>query len=367
MDELPIVSKKQQPFTLGKSVHWPRSAKRRALFLVSYIVFLTALCWFGYRLYWSFKQGAPLATGKNDIWDDFYPTLRNSGVLTAEFKSPPDEINVVMLGASTIENAWGDVEERLRTGLQREFGKGVRVFNLAEVAHTSRDSALKFSKIADKPFDLVLIYDGFNDCRMNNCPPEMFRDDYTHCAWYRSFEMRRKAGVSQLPVEVLRSLGRAIGMGDPEENLVQYGGDLKTPKGFRQNLEEILQSTREQNGLVLLQTFAYHIPEGYTDEKLKQGDLDFGRSRGRTRCPLQMWGRPADVISCVDAHNRVIRDLAESDPQHTIFVDQQKLLSPNGQYFVDACHFTDTGCRQFVDNLLPAVVQRLRQKRVQSP
>lgn len=345
----------------GRLVHWPRSTQRRILFVGCYLAFVAAVLWAGSRLYWSWKLGVSL-TGTIQVWDHYYPELRTSGVLSAKIQRDDEFLDVVMLGASTLERSWGDIESLLKAGLEREFGDRVRVFNLAKVAHTSRDSALKFSRIADKPFDLVLIYDGFNDCRMNNCPREMFRDDYTHCGWYQALEKRRQAGSVNLPFELLGDLGQAIGIGPPQENFIQYGSDLKTPGPFRRNLEEILTAAKKHDSLVLLQTFAYHIPAGYSDAKFKRGELDYSLQRGDRRCPLEMWGRAPNVVKCVDAHNRGVHELALIHPQHTVFVDQHELIPHDGDHFVDACHLTDQGCRQFVDNLLPAVVKRLRER-----
>lgn len=339
----------------------PRSMGRRVLFLGCYGAFVIGVLWFGCRLYWTWKLGVPLVSTVR-VWDHYYPELRLSGALNADIKSDDDTIDVLMLGASTIERGWGDVEARLKAGLQREFGDRVRIFNLAMVAHTSRDSLLKFSQVAQKPFDLILIYDGFNDCRMNNCPRELFRKDYTHCTWYQGFEKRRLAGSVNLPMELMGDMRHLIDRGQPDDNLVQYGGDLKTPEPFTQNLEEIVK-TSQPHSLVLLQTFAFHIPDNYSDDLLKQGKLDYGSRQGATRCGVEMWGKPANVIKCVTAHNQQIRKLAERYPQRTVFIDQNRLIPHDKHYFVDGCHFTDDGCRKFVDNLLPAVIQHLRRTR----
>lgn len=363
MQRLPTSATKAIPAQMPRQlVYWPRSTGRRVLFVGCYLVFLVAVMWAGYRLYWSWKLGVPL-TANIAVWDHYYPELRRSGVLTADVRPDDAYLDVVMLGGSTLENSWGDIEPLLKAGLQRELGDGhrVRVFNLAMVAHTSRDSLLKFSRIADKPVDLILIYDGFNDCRMNNCPREMFRDDYTHCVWYRAMEKRRKAGMVTLPPELLAETSPAIGM-DPDKHYSQYGGELKTPGPFRHNLEEILTLAKRHESLVVLQTFAYHIPPGYSDAKFKRGELDYSHQKGLNHCALEMWGTAPNVVKCVDSHNGIIRELARSNPGHTVFVDQHRLIPHDGRHFIDACHLTDAGCRKLVDNVLPAVVKRLRER-----
>lgn len=363
MQRLPTSVTKAIPAQMPRQlVHWPRSAGRRVLFVGCYFVFLVAVLWAGYRLYWSWKLGVSLI-GPIEVWDHYYPELRRSGVLTAKVRPDDEFLDVVMLGGSTLENSWGDIEALLKTGLQRELGDShrVRVFNLAMVAHTSRDSVLKFSRIADKPFDLILIYDGFNDCRMNNCPREMFRDDYTHCVWYRSMEKRKKAGTVKLPAELLNDTSPSIVM-NPDEQYLQFGGDLKTPGPFRHNLEEILALAKRHESLVVLQTFAYHIPPGYSDAKFKRGELNYSHQKGVNHCALELWGTAPNVVKCVDAHNQIIRELARTGPGHPVLVDQHGLIPHDGRHFIDPCHLTDAGCRKFVDNVLPAVVKRLRER-----
>jgi hypothetical protein len=322
-------------------------------------LFLAALAWFGGRLFWKWRFGVPLTTNAS-VWDFFFPELRRSGVRDADIRPDDGILDVVLLGASTLEHGWGNIEDLLLEGLKQEFGPQVRVFNLSVIAHTSRDSALKFSQIADKPFDVVLIYDGFNDCRMNCCPAELFRDDYTHCARYQSFEKRKQAGTIMLPVS--NAVDDTIGLGTPEPAVAEFGATLKTPVPFERNLAEIVEAVKKQHGIVVLNTFASHIPDNYSDEKLKRGQLDFGTRAGSERCPLEMWGRKADVVKCLKVHNDVIRELARQNSEKVLLVDQAQKLSADGQNFVDACHFTDLGCRRFDDHVLAELKPALRQR-----
>jgi hypothetical protein len=340
-------------------IHWPQMWKRKLLFVGVYLLFLLALIWGGGKLVWKWKFGVPL-TAQAGVWDFYFPELRSSGVLDATIQADDGVLDVLLLGASTLEKGWGDIEERLRAALKRECGEHVRIFNLAVIAQTSRDSALKFSRIADKHFDVVLIYDGINDCRMNNCEGGQFREDYTHCARYDGFARRERAGSIALPAGSLPFHEQRIGIGSPRPELTKFGFELKTPTAFRQNLSLILEPALRHGSLIVLNTFAIHIPDGYTDEKLKRGELDFGIRVGSQRCPLDMWGQKADVIRCVTAHNLVIEELARTHPNTVLLVDQAEKMSADGKNFVDVCHFTDQGCQQFVDNVMAELGPRLQ-------
>ena len=55
---------------------------------------------------------------------------------------------------------------------------------MSQGAHTTLDSYLKHKALHNKTFDVVVIYHGINEVRANNSPPEIFKPDYSHYAWY---------------------------------------------------------------------------------------------------------------------------------------------------------------------------------------
>lgn len=345
---------------------WPSSRRRSLLFLIIYCVFCSFLLVAGWKFYWYWRAEVPILEATR-VWDLFYPELNRSGVRRATMLSRDQVLDVVLLGASTIEKGWSDIEQRLQKKLQSELKASVRVFNLATIAHTSRDSALKYSQIADKPIDVVIVYDGFNDCRMNNCPDNQFRSDYTHCAWYSSIQRRSSAGQYILPLDVVREAGEKIGLGNPDINQIQYGRKIKTGPSVRDNLATILKFAKAQGALAVLQTFAFAIPEGYSDEKFRRNQLNYGHRSGSNPCPLEMWGEPDSVRRCVETHNLTIRALAEANSDQVLFIDQNREIPATGEFFIDACHFTEAGCQRFVDNLLPRLIWEIHSRGLIQP
>ncbi len=136
------------------------------------------------RAFWMLERKAPLLA-RRSLWYAYYPQLRTTGVENAAASRMQDTYDILILGGSTISQDYGPIGNALADGLQKRLGKPVRLFNLAFPAHNSRDSLLKYRGLADQHFDLVVVYDGINDTRMNNAPPGMFRDDYSHCHWYQ--------------------------------------------------------------------------------------------------------------------------------------------------------------------------------------
>jgi hypothetical protein len=327
------------------------------LFLTAYVTFCAGLCFGAAALYWKLHTGVAI-TDAVTVWDHHYPELRASDLHDLPRERNDGVFDVLLLGGSVLEPTWGEVEAELRTRLEWECGGNYRLINLARSGHTSRDSLIKYGHLEEARFDLVINYDGINDVRMNNCPRESFRDDYSHCAWYRSFEKRLAAGTISLPQAVLQeieTLGESIGRGPPmNDTEAGFGCDVKTPAPFRRNLKSILEIAAKRGDTVLLQTFAYHLPEGYTREKFERGELDFSiRPDGRS-CAAEMWSKPECIGPIVDAQNAEVRSLVDEN-QEALFVDQSKLLPAEGGNFVDVCHLTAAGSRRLVENMWPAV------------
>ena len=68
------------------------------------------------------------------------------------------------------------------------------------------------------------------------------------------------------------------------------------------------------------------------------------------------WGEPEHVYRAVNAHNKVIKDIA-SRSSGTLFIDQDKHLQKRWRHFKDICHFEQKASEQFValvvENVLP--------------
>lgn len=341
-------------------IHWPRRPVRRILFVGVYLLFCWGLLFLGAKMFWWWRAGVPFDQTA-DIWDSYYPELRRSQVRETHPRHNDDRFDLLLLGGSVLEPAWGDIEKRLTEKLQSEVGDHFRIYNLGHAAHTSRDSLLKYSHLPDEQFELVIVYDGINDVRLNCCPRALFRDDYRHFAWYNSFQKRLAAGSMSLPawlVDEAQLLNETLEFNAENEAMLEEGRDVKTVRPLQRNLEEILGTAAVRGDTMLLTTFAYHIPEEYSRERFESGMLKYGDPKGRRPCAAELWGKPAYVIAAIDAQNAAIRTLA-AEHRDAFFVDQRAQMPEDGTLFIDPCHLTDEGCRKFVDNLWPAVKRRI--------
>lgn len=322
------------------------------------------------RLYWRLR-GVPF-TEPARVLQAFYPGLREIDERRARWNAAPTR--VLLLGGSTLSPRWGNVQAELREQLMFAGFPHIRIFNLGAPGLTSRDSRLEYEALGRERFDLVVVYDGINEARANNVAPDLFRDDYEHYGWYESVNaLARHHGQARwaLPYTLeylglgLRQLAfpsRYIPRNRPHPEVVGYGSTVRSAGPFEANLRAILARAASRGEPVLLMTFAIWVPRDYSLERFQAGQLGYGTHV----TPLELWGEPEHVQRAVAAHNEVVRALAREYPAMR-FVDQAALLAEDRRSFNDPCHLTLWGAHRFVENLLPAAVETLRQRQPAGP
>lgn len=260
---------------------------------------------------------------------------------------------ILLLGASSFHPNFGTVGARLAEAY-RERGVEAEIDNPSEPALSTRDNFFQFEILANRNYDAVVIYQGINDARANNCPDEVYQDDYSHYAWYDDLNTayRHRASlpflVTPYAVDLIlhdlrqklfgRKRYQAIDNA-PKDEWVAFGATLKTPPAFRTNLERILGTARKHGTKVILATFAYSLPEDYSLEAFKAGELDYGLHA----YPVELWGAPTNVVAAMDAHNQVLRELATEYDLSLLEAD--RIIPPGKLHFDDVCHLTDEGSR----------------------
>jgi len=305
------------------------------------------------RAYWCINKKVPLLRTER-IWNTFFPEIEASKVAQVAPLHGDSSFDVLLLGPSVLQENFGDIGPRLQAALAGQLGLPVRVINLARMGMTSRDSYLKYRRLSDKRFDLVVFYDGINDVYLNACPRRRYRSDYTHCPRYEQLAMlethcEHNILVFPYTLRYLSSmlLDKLNLSSRPRVQWHHHGSTIRTPKSFAQNYDEMLAIARERHEPVLLMTFAYYLDPNYTDAAFKARALDYANHVS----PVALWGTPENVTRTMDQQNEVIRGLAAGNGDF-FFVDQQKLMPSGKRYYHDICHFTEEGCARFVDNIV---------------
>lgn len=329
------------------------------------------------RVFWRVAHGIPLFHTERFV-QLLYPQLKR-----IHFEAPPEaapeatpdeapgvprarsggeSLDVLILGASVLHEEFGPFEEILERRLREQTRRPLNLYNLSTPGHTSRDSLLKYDyAIEHRPVDLVIVYHGINELRANNCPPQVFRDDYSHYAFnrlanayfehpglsYSSFIASAYYVWSRLAWKL--GLFESIPRGRPNEEWLEYGGDIRTAACLRNNLELIVDDATARGIPVLLMSYAHYIAEGYTFEKFLGQELDYGTFR----LPIELWGSVENVHKGLVTHNGTIADVAKR--KDCLFVDQNAEIERNSANFNDVCHLSDAGLEIFVGNLIAAI------------
>ena len=327
---------------------------RRLLFGAVLVALVLASVEGASRVYMTRSLGTPLGAPGRAI-QRFYPELDD--IEGETIPRQKGELDVLLLAGSVLHPAWGTVAHALGDELALRTRRHVRIHNAAGVAHTSLDSLHKYRRLADKRFDLVVVYHAINEVRTNNVPDADFRADYSHMDWYRRVnwvaDHDRILRVSALPYALHdgrmlleQALGRyrPIPQRRPDPETLRYGAHVKSAASLRRNLEAILDLARERGDPVLLATFAWHLPPDYSPERFRARALDYD-SHGSA---VELWGDPPNVVAGLEAHNAVIRELAAERPD-VLFLDAQARMPREGRYWNDVCHLSARGGLAFAE------------------
>ena len=342
----------------------------------SLVAMLFALLWVG--------LGLRLVHLSNDPRVLVYPRVADgiNGFEDPEFRHaiPAGQFRVLGLGASNLVTGGfqSDFQRRLDESPRfRERGLSVRFVSSGVPAQMSFDSLWKYQYwYRGYDFDLVVYYNGINDARANNYPPDVFRDDYTQFPYYRRFApvfdwvdrhplLSRSFGVTlgvslyhRLAVQLEPAFRREAPYNSPlEDPWLVEGADVKTGRVFQRNAEEVLRVARERGQKVLLLTFAYYVPDDYSNERFFAHQTDYSFSPDSVA--TEVWGIKENVAAAIEAHNEAIRRAARHHPE-ALFFDMARYMPRDREHFIDICHWTDRGREVFARGVLEAIAAHER-------
>jgi hypothetical protein len=332
-----------------KQLRW----STRICLLLTRLLILVVFLEVASRVYWLVAKKVP-TFHTNRIINSFFPELAEANVAEAPHDQADGVLDVLVLGPSVWNPAFGDMGPRFEKALAAKLGRPVRVFNASFMGNTSRDALIAYKHMTEQRFDLVVVYHGINDLFLNNCPPEMFRADYSHAPRYEQLRLldshpEHPWFVLPYTVRYLRSrIGQQLNLdAKPNRAWAHYGANLQTPPVFRSNVQEIIDLARARNAQVLLLTFAWYLPENYSEEAFAAKTLDYDCHAS----PVSTWGTPANLAAGLKAHNEVLRGLVNSNPD-LLSVDIEALMPAGKQHYDDICHLSPKGCEVLVDLLI---------------
>jgi hypothetical protein len=339
--------------------------KRGNIFLwITCALFLLLFCEASLR--WVLVAKYKVSFFSPSLRDRIYPGVEQINALN--LTENDGYFDILLLGGSVLNKEFGSIE----TELYRQLGDSpkIRIHNLAQPAHSSLDSKIKYDLLSGKHFDLVIFYEGINEVRANNCPPSVFRSDYSHYAWYQDVYRilrHKEMNYTVIPffldlaaAHIRRRIGaeRMVPPHAPDEAWAEkYGQDIRTEQSYKKNVLDIIHRAESTGDPILLMTFAFYIPEDYSLQKFKTRQLDYNQFVS----PIETWGRPENVKKGLEAHNRVIQSVANAFRKGDLkykkfyYLDMNGLMNKNKDNFNDVCHLTGDGCKRFASYIVPII------------
>jgi hypothetical protein len=328
---------------------------KKLIFTLTFLVLLILPLEIASRAYWMIKEH--LSFFNPEAMYLFYPALKD--VKKASITTTDGYYDILLLGGSVLYDSgkWSGANALLQEKLKDKTKLPIRIHNVARPGHSSRDSVFKYRFLKDKHFDLIIIYDSINEVRANNCPPQMFKDDYSHYSWYAKLNFfahypffkffTLPYTVYSLNIDIRQKMGliHFVPTDIPNEEWVKYGNAIKSAGPFEKNLEEILVTSQLRKEPVLIASFAFHVPRDYTYFKFKTKQLDYGAHKFY----IEIWGKPENVIMGIITHNNVIKKLAARHPE-IMFLDEYPNMPKSKIYFDDICHLTDAGNEKLLND-----------------
>ncbi len=335
--------------------------KKIFAFIVTLILFIAAME-FEARLFWLLGYGVPFLSPDRILYS-YYKEIKEADRINPARND--GYFDILLLGGSVVHKRYGRVEQELYNQLTATGCQNIRIFNLSEDGHTSRDSYLKYAALDKARFDLVIFYHGINDTRANNCPPGIFKNNYGHYTWYEqvnSLAVYHGNTLFALPytfhylaIRIRQALtkNRYVPLHMPGEDWIIYGNNLHSVDAFRQNLGNIIDIASYRGDRVLLMTFATSL--SLNDLRRIEASKEETNEITRVKRIFSLWGKPDNVLAGVAAQNDVIRGLANKN-KDIKFVDIAGTMTGVSSYFSDPCHLTNDGSSKFVHNILSTII-----------
>lgn len=320
---------------------------------IALLMIVTLVCLglleFASRYLYAVQRGFPITYSLEEL---VYPPLFE------QFQNYSDEgVHVLLIGGSVLYFA--GLEGRIESA----FDPPARVHNLAQTAHSSLDARTKLEWALERGyrFDYVIFYEGINDVRANNVPPDRFDIDYNHYFFYRRVNTvfnGRKPWLRTLlhsslfyrayeltsDLAATRMFGRGlVHLAFPREDWLRFGGDVRSAESFHNNLSRIANACEQYGAKLIVPRYAYDPRL----DQLARGELDWTDDQANRY--TEQWGLAENVRKGIQAHNRVIEEM--SGRFH--LVDTSPIERPEN--FVDPCHLTPDANQQFIDILIGAL------------
>ena len=293
------------------------------------------------------------------IIDSYYPMVAQ---IKTQYKHD-DSPKILVLSSSALTGEWGDFAKHFEEYLNTK-DQNWQVFNAAGVGFSSQDNLNTLKLLADLDFDHIIFYNGINDVRLNNCPPDLFDSNYRHISWSNeTYTILKHAEMNiftlpffldyhfqLLKAKYCSSCFIAKNYHD-QEAWQAYGNNFKSLKTFSNNTAAIIEAKPKESSLHLV-SFATYIPQDYTFEKFANHQLDYNFHENSRE--VEVWGKPENVSTYMLYANDSLSKL--DCPTNTVYYKDIRPYIRNPEYFADVCHFSQPGIAQLAELIADSVL-----------
>ena len=120
------------------------------------------------------------------------------------------------------------------------------------------------------------------------------------------------------------------------------------------NLETLVHDIQEDGSTPVLMTSAWSLPFHYRQDLFRVGAVGYNNPLRYDRCEVETWGSPVYVRQGLEMHNDIVREVARSNG--TVFIDQERLMGKDLEWFGDVVHLSSPGTNRFIRNIVDAFV-----------
>lgn len=315
-------------------------------------VLLICLLLFGFELtirsYLSLQFHSNFFKPKEILYH-YYPMVKE---IRANYDLSPKK-KVLILSSSALTDGWGG----FASIFAKELNKNTEdwdVYNASGVGFSSLDNLNTYSMLSDLEFDVLLFYNGINDSRLNNCPPEIYKENYRHIAWnneiaaiLRHPELNRSTipffidfSFQKIKYALCKDCFLSENYHD-QEDWQEYGSNYKSLESFQQNIQSLIEMKPLESKLILV-SFATYVPANYSFEKFVSKELDYNYHTNSRE--VEVWGKAHNVVGFMDNLNNIL-STSQNPTKETYFIDiRAQVNAPTN--FADVCHYSTLGIQQ---------------------
>lgn len=295
----------------------------------------------------------------------YYPQVKRINQQYA--MSPASKQKILVLSSSALTDEWGRFQENLQSALDSIVGpEQSEVFNASGVGFSSSDNLNTYQLLSELSFDKVVFYNAINDMRFNNCPDEVYENDYTHAFWNNEIDCifsHSEMNYTVVPFffdfiyQVLyQQFNKEQFIPDhysEKPEWLKYGRDFKSLKSFRKYLDKILKEIPDSTDFYLF-SFAYFIPENYSLEGFNNRSVAYNFHTNSRE--VENWGKPENVAGFLEASYTIVDSLAQKY-EHSFYPIH--LQMDRSLYFADVCHYSPEGMDVFANRVAVSISKDL--------